>query len=93
MIPFLNRGGIAPHSTKRLVELGEEYVIYNGGRPGAMTNKIKLIPTYTLTRNFSIVIQSALKQKEARESRFLPIKKRKTIGLLLQSSSINFFEK
>ena len=39
MIPFLNLGGIAPHSTKRLVELGEEYLINNGGRPGAMTNK------------------------------------------------------
>ena len=43
MIPFLKRSGIAPHSTKRLVELGEEYLMYNGGRPGAMTNKIKLI--------------------------------------------------
>ena len=43
MIPFLNCGGIAPHSTKRLVELGEECVMYNGGRPGAIINKIKLI--------------------------------------------------
>ena len=58
MIPFLNFGGIAPHSTKRLVELGEEYVMYSGGRPGAMTKKIKLLPTYAITRNFSILVQT-----------------------------------
>lgn len=61
MIPFLNCGGIAPHSTKKLVELGEEYVMYNGGRPGAMTNEIKL---FTLTGNFSIFVQSTPSYRE-----------------------------
>ena len=55
MIPFLNCGGIAPHSTKRLVELGEEYVMYNGGRPGAMTNKIKLITYICINKEFQYI--------------------------------------
>ena len=66
MIPFLNFGGIAPHSTKRVVELAEEYVMYSGGRPGAMTNKIKLFRTYALTRNFSISVQSTPSHRELR---------------------------
>ena len=66
MIPFLNFGGIAPHSTKRVVELGEEYVMYSGGRPGAMTNTVMLFRTYALTRNFSILVQSTPSDRELR---------------------------
>ena len=43
MMPFLNRGGIEPHSTRRLVELGAEYLMYNGGRSGTGESKIELI--------------------------------------------------
>lgn len=56
MILFLNCGGIVFYLIKRLVEFGEEYVIYNGGCFGVMINKIKLILIYILIRNFSIVI-------------------------------------
>lgn len=39
MMPFSNCGGIAPHSTKRLVELGAKYVMYRGGRSGAVDDE------------------------------------------------------
>ena len=42
MMPFSNCGGIEPHSTKRLVELGTEYVTYSGGRSGTV-NKMTLV--------------------------------------------------
>ena len=43
MMPFSNRGGIEPHSMKRLVELGAEYVTYNGGRSGTVVNNVTLV--------------------------------------------------
>ena len=40
MMPFSNRGGIEPHSTNRLVELGAEYVMYKGGLSGPDDNML-----------------------------------------------------